>query len=258
MHPSHDTAQDIAQLFRMYIGNAPRTQWSILGSLLTQRESLEQAFAVMLELQSIGDAERAGIPSAVIASQFCKYYCRCLCGALYAMSRCGQLVDLNPAHMAVGFIRDEGPCVIVGEPTAGGTALWPEGWPEWRDTILQKMFSQNVQPLFSALTRYYHVSPNLLWENCVIYIHYFYKEWIREAAEPEDRARLEADYRYIVEEAPPELFGVSGGNPLHIQGTYVTNPDHPDGKLRIRKTCCLRNRLPNAAACSTCPSSCNL
>jgi ferric iron reductase protein FhuF len=93
-----------------------------------------------------------------------------------------------------------------------------------------------------------------LWENCVIYIHYFYQKWIREA-EADDKALLEDDYRYLIEQAAPDLFGVRReyGNPLQIQGTYVPHPDDPDEWLRIRKTCCLRNRLPNAAACSTCP-----
>jgi siderophore-iron reductase FhuF len=253
-----DGAEEIAGVFNLHISRSPGIEPPmrlVAGSTLLQREVLEQVFAALPEIRKLGGEEQQAVLPAAKASQFSKYYCRALCGALFAMSVLQRAVHVELDAIAIGLdpSRELGPSVV----TSGALGEAQPTRPQrncWRDAILHHLFARNIGPLFQALTNHYHLNPILLWENCVIYIHYFYQKWIREAADA-DKVIIEDDYRYLIELAAPDLFGVrrGQGNPLQIQGTYVPHPDDPDELLRIRKTCCLRNRLPNAKACSTCP-----
>jgi siderophore-iron reductase FhuF len=250
--------EEISDIFNLHIGRLPGSESPIQlvsGSTLLQRDVLEQVYAALPEIRKFSDDEQQAVLPAAKASQFSKYYCRALCGALFAMSVLQRAVhvELDVIAIGLGSSFERGPCVITSEAMSEAAAPMPHR-NEWRDAILHSFFARNIGPLFQALTKHYHLSPILLWENSVIYIHYFYQKWIREA-EDADKVTIEDDYRYLIERAAPDLFGVRRelGNPLQIKGTYVPHPDDPNDSLRIRKTCCLRNRLPNALACSTCP-----
>lgn len=248
--------EEIAGVFNLHIGRLPgvsSSQRLISGSSLLQQDVLEQVFLDLPEIRKLGGEAQQSVLPAAKASQFSKYYCRTLCGTLFAMSVLQRAVHVELDAIAIGLDCERGPCVITSDALSeAATSKLRRN--EWRDAILHRLFARNIGPLIQALANYYHLSSILLWENCVIYIHYFYQKWIREA-EDADKATVEDDYRYLIELAAPNLFGVrrEQGNPLHIRGTYVPHLDNPDEPFRIRKTCCLRNRLPNASVCSTCP-----
>jgi ferric iron reductase protein FhuF len=179
---------------------------------------------------------------AVAASQFTKWYCRSLTAVLYEFSVEGIARAASLRDISVLF---------PGEPPfavwCGGRAIPvpdDEARGSLRDLTVIRLFAHNWNLVFKSLSAATGVREELLWENGAVYIHHFYRTWIEETADPVIRARLEDDYRYIMQEAPPELFG-------ELQ---CFNPFQWTGKP-VRNTCCLRYHLPDGKYCRGCPIS---
>jgi ferric iron reductase protein FhuF len=205
------------------------------GLTLTSPES------VQLLLSRVAAALQVEKP-AVAASQFTKWYCRSLTAVWYEFSVEGMARSASLRDISVLFPGE--PPFAVG---CGGRAI---GVPDddsresLRDLTIIRLFAHNWSLVFKSLAAVTGVREDLLWENGAVYLHYFYREWIREASDPRIKARLEEDYQYIVHDAPPELFG-------ELQ---CFNPFQWTGKP-VRSTCCLRYHLPDGKYCKGCPIS---
>ncbi|MCI3923746.1 (2Fe-2S)-binding protein [Paenibacillus sp. TRM 82003] len=180
---------------------------------------------------------------AVAASQFTKWYCRSLVAVLYEFSVDGIARSASLRDVTVLF-PDEPPFAIL----CGGLAVAAPHDDAARESLREltviRLFAHNWNLVFKSLVAATGVRENILWENGAVYLHHFYRTWIEETTDERVRGRLEADYRYIVQEAPPELFG-------ELQ---CFNPFQWTGKP-IRSTCCLRYHLPDGNYCRGCPIS---
>ncbi|MCK9906316.1 hypothetical protein MXD63_40795, partial [Frankia sp. Cpl3] len=92
-----------------------------------------------------------------------------------------------------------------------------------------------------------------LWAHTAYIVSYYYELWLRQAQTEAKRERIAADFRFLVEEAEPSLFGITGKNPLQLDFAVVEHPVEPDHTIRIRKQCCLAYRLAGGKCCYSCP-----
>lgn len=109
---------------------------------------------------------------------------------------------------------------------------------EWRDRIIEQLFAEHLSKVLHALKKLVPVSSAVLWENVAIYIFWLYEKRMGEGATPEQRARMEEDFRYLVQEAPARLFGEARHNPLTRFYTEKRQTTANKDPFRIRKTCC--------------------
>ncbi|MCZ8515606.1 hypothetical protein O9H85_24995 [Paenibacillus filicis] len=180
------------------------------------------------------------------ASLFTKYYAKKLCGVLYAMSVMdkGLLLPLRCAVLelreAPDFRIRTGNAELVPAPASGRAA--------WRRETVRQLFAEHLAQLLDAIARHTCVNKDILWENALVYIRHGYGEWVQEAASEADRQRIEGDYRFLMEEAGPDLLGGEDAHPFAGYSTALV-----PGKPPVRKTCCMRCLLPEAAYCKTCP-----
>ncbi|UUZ90560.1 (2Fe-2S)-binding protein [Paenibacillus sp. P25] len=179
------------------------------------------------------------------ASVFTKYYAKKLCGVLYGMSVLNEGLSL-PLH---GLVLEFGQAPDFSlRPVSPSLIPCPSGdRATWRKWILQSLFAENLTLLFEELARQTCVHRDILWENALVYIRHYYGVWTEEAASAEDRRRIADDYRYLTAEAEAGLFGI-GSQPFAPYDTTLA-----PGYKPMRKTCCMRYLLPEAACCKTCP-----
>ncbi|WP_409346417.1 IucA/IucC family C-terminal-domain containing protein [Paenibacillus sp. MBLB4367] len=208
-------------------------------------------------LRSLVDAMCTGFGTdkrAVAASLSIKHLSRALCGILYAMSVLNRSLDGSLGNMELLLPPYKGVAPMLVD--AAWTAPSPdtlEAREAWREQTCRSLFEGFLKPYFEAMSRTVKLSKQTMWENTVVYIHFFYKEWLKAAENETARERLADDYRYVTETAPGTVFGIKSGNPLSVKGRSIPHPVLQSETLRIRQTCCLRLQLPDGSSCTTCP-----
>lgn len=131
---------------------------------------------------------------------------------------------------------------------------WAGQRSEWRDQVIERMFAGNLSRVWNAVSKAAGISKALLWENTAIYVYWLYEKKFAEGASPEQKQRMEEDYRYLLHDAPPRLFG-EPRNPIKQFNSPKVSTAESDNPIRMRKTCCfyyLTSDTPHDY-CSTCP-----
>lgn len=192
-------------------------------------------------------------PSLIVtASIFFKRFLALISGALFSMTHhsCALNVSLHNIRLVAdddwkmpGFFLSTAEIPIVS-----GTDR-----EAWREQVVRHIFRDTVKPLIHALASHTRINPNILWAHAAYIVHYYYQLWLSEAKTAAEREQIEADFRYMVEQAEPAIFGLRDKNPLNTSFSIVPHPTDEHHEIRIRKQCCLAYRLPGGKCCYTCP-----
>lgn len=192
-------------------------------------------------------------PSAVVsASIFVKRYLALVIGALYSMTFYNNGLNIALENVIV-TAEDNWKSVSFSLKNPEGLGALTGERSEWREKIVRHLSNENLQPLFSALSKHTGISPNVLWSHAAYLIHYYYQVWIKEAEHAELRERIEDDFLYLKEVEDPMLFGSCEKNPIGTKFIEVAHPVKPDEAVRLRKHCCMAHCLPAGKYCYTCP-----
>jgi siderophore-iron reductase FhuF len=231
--------------FRIMVSPHDSTRFQIEATDLLDKEK-GKAFLreVGADLQS---------PSLIVtASIFFKRFLALLSGALFSMTHHSyplnvslhnvRLVAEKDWKMPGFFLKTAEMPIVSGADRAA-----------WREQVVRHIFRDTMKPLINALASYTRINPNILWAHAAYIVHYYYELWISEASTEEQRGRIEADFRYLVDVAEPAIFGLRDKNPLNTSFSIVPHPTDERHIIRIRKQCCLAYRLPGGKCCYTCP-----
>jgi ferric iron reductase protein FhuF len=184
---------------------------------------------------------------AVAASLFVKSYARTYAGAWKTISMGHALPCVSLDQLMISLNEEK---TVSLHYLGDEMSVIPTNGPERAKLIARwkhELVHNNLLPLFDRLTELTGLPQAVAWENCLIYWHHFYKQWMKEAVLPEERTRLEQDYAILT----------AAGTPLHIPANEIHHPTDPNEQIRIRRTCCLKYLLPSGTHCYTCPSLCD-
>jgi ferric iron reductase protein FhuF len=248
-------------------GHFTAQEWAVLGSGLrlkdgAERDPLrslmardllqEQVCASLLDALSpvIGSPSRA-----ITASLLGKRLSFLATGAcLYAMSVYDKGLLLSLDNAVIEYGHDDG--------------LWTSSMPllhsqpltygvnereAWREAVVQALFAGLLQPLWQTFNRVTGVSRRILWENTAVRVYSLYEKRMTKIDEPSVRERYEADFKWLLTEADPSLFGLEY-NPLSHFRRPPTWVDDGQRSIRFRRTCCFYYLATEPAEyCSACP-----
>lgn len=170
-----------------------------------------------------------------------------------SVRRCRVIIRSNIPFLVAPDIREEQALGCVERPTTlPATGPIVDTLAELRGYVWQKLYAENLAPLFDQAGSLTKVSPRLMWTNAV--------EWVGMVSDAADEylppaaaAPFVADRMAIL--AAPSLPGIDGPNPL--AGLLAWSPptsDLPHGS-HVRSVCCvtfyLNDRL--GRLCSNCP-----
>jgi len=177
--------------------------------------------------------------------------------ALYAMSAYDQGLDLRMGNCITDVTHEGGlwrshlilKTLATDQPT-------PRQREPWRERVIERVFSGHLAPLWMALHHASGISSRILWENTAVRVYSLYERRMVKLPDCAARSRAQDDFRYLVQDAPGNLFGLSE-NPLKRfffkPRSTLTSEGQPR-ELRVRKTCCLYFMATEPAEyCSACP-----
>ncbi len=135
------------------------------------------------------------------------------------------------------------------------TVLQPESAEErseLRDTLIQSVFANHLEPLWQVLSETASISKQVLWENTAVYLFWLYEVHMEADFPQEVRARASEDFKYVLYQADRSLFGSGQQHPF----AKFHTEKQPIGEkmIRIRQTCCL-TYMASGSYCSTCPKA---
>jgi hypothetical protein len=201
------------------------------------------------------DGESIDVDLRIAVSRFTRQYSSSVSAVALTALANGVGLDCSAARCRV-IIRANIPFLTVldvpeGEPLR--CAERPTTWPvsgrevktlrELREFVWQKLYAENLAPLFARTREVTKVATNLAWTNAA--------EWVANVSDAADEylapeaARPYYDDRVALMDAPA-IPGIEGPNPLRglIDWLPFEAPDFPHG-VQTRGICCVTYMLPD-------------
>jgi len=201
------------------------------------------------------DGENIDVDLRIAVSRFTRQYSSSVSAVALTALANGVGLDCSAARCRV-IIRANIPFLTVldvpdGEPLR--CAERPTTWPvtgrevktlrELREFVWQKLYAENLAPLFARTLEVTKVATNLCWTNAA--------EWVANVSDAADEylapeaARPYYDDRIALLDAPA-IPGIAGPNPLRglMEWLPYDAPDFPHG-VQTRGICCVTYMLPD-------------
>lgn len=247
-HFSPEELQILTENYRLSPGRQADSPLSVpaveLLDLEKCRAYLEQAAAIF---------QTPAVAAA--ASQFSKRYAyMTMASGLYAMTMFnkGMNYGIENCHMESVFQGSSWlPEVSLTDRHVTQPAAAQRD--EWRDRIFSSIFADNIAKVWRSISKAARIPVSTLWENMAISLYWLYEQRMVEEASEEQKLQIQADFHYLLHEAPAHLFGEEY-NPLarfNNPKMIITSSNTPKRK---RKTCCLLYKVSeDHDYCTTCP-----
>ncbi|WP_141501791.1 ferric iron reductase [Paenibacillus luteus] len=194
-------------------------------------------------------------PSRMItASQFFKRYAFVTSvPLLYAMTVYNKGLDLSAENCFLESSPDHSWLEHVS--LSDIDAAMPETIERqvWRDQVILNLFAGNIGKLIAVMSSAANVPKPILWENVAVRVFSLYEKRIGVRDELKEQSRGQADFKYLILQAPGVLFGEKK-NPLSQFYGKPTCSSVSNSSMRVRKTCCLYYEVSSVEEyCSNCP-----
>lgn len=219
--------------YRMTVEPSEDREWSLpVMDLLDPEKS-------RMYMERVAPIFRTSLSTASVSMFVKRYGFLTAAPVLYAMSLLNKGLDCSVANSHLESFH-KGDTWLPKLRLSDAAVSQPEEGKreEWRDWIIERLFADNISKVLRSLMKLVPVSSAVLWENAAIYIFWLYEKRMGEGATAEQKARMEEDFRYLVQEAPARLFGEARYNPLTRFYTEKRRTKAHEDPFRIRKTCC--------------------
>lgn len=177
-----------------------------------------------------------------------QYNAAVLMGTLTAMTLGGIGLDARLQNASIQ-LQDSIPRAMLLHDLTGSVIGGGQRADLYR-VICGGAFAGHLAPVIDALYQAFGISRRILWGNVGNLVADMFDKW---AAMPEVPAAVLEDRLFLLEKADSPLLP-GKRNPLCgcVRYEELGEPDLP-AIVRVRHTCCQKNRLPGGKACSTCP-----
>ncbi|MDF2947165.1 MAG: hypothetical protein K0S51_1844 [Bacillales bacterium] len=180
----------------------------------------------------------------VVASLFVKRYSFSVLIALYSMSKLNSRLNFSINNISIVTSQNCDANWIPSFKFKNIEFANLEGSKRefLREEVLNDIFKENVDVVFTHINKSVGLSKSVMWENLYVYIQWMYKNLIKTNDVSDE---VLDDWNYITKVAPGTLFGKYPENPL---SKFLLSEN--------RKTCCLAY-LSNGKTkyCKKCPKS---
>lgn len=194
----------------------------------------------------------------VAATYFSGWYGSICLAMQYMVSHYDHVLDLSLANVTVQLYPSKQYYHFsfkIGEPSIKKLDGFDR--EEWRNSILETLYRDNVRPLIDALARFASINAGQLWGQIVTEMYRQVDSWLVDASDNAIKQRISNDFRFLTHGLDADVFGLKK-NPFDVKLRSVENPFKPGCQTYIKAACCLAYRTDNPEDngheyCYTCP-----
>jgi ferric iron reductase protein FhuF len=199
-------------------------------------DHLDTILATMRE-HYCGDDARA------LVSQWSKWYFKAVLPAAVAHAVIARRPLTMPLASSTLVLKDGLPHGLwLPEDSAGSPV-------EDAAARYRSLCSDHLAPLIDSLSAAVRMAPRVLWSNAGNLLEYV-MSLLMQMPDHAETARADSSLLF----GGGDFFGTGERNPLRMPVRYVTPPSpRMEDPFRVRRICCLRDRLPGEGLCSGCP-----
>lgn len=127
-----------------------------------------------------------------------------------------------------------------------------EGQEAWLAAQLEQFIRETVTPAVCAIAQAAGVKPQMIWQQYGSLLAYVRDYVHANIPVPVMVETFDTGYRAIMEQVPPEAFGVRR-NPFVHTPRYIDSPYTPGETLMLNSSCCMYDKRENGIKCYSCP-----
>jgi len=170
---------------------------------------------------------------------------------LYALSVFDKGLSLSLSTARLEYAHDNGLWTSSLPVDITTTGYLPGKRDAWREAIVGALFKEFLAPLWQSMAKISGLPAQILWENTAVRVYSLYQGRMESLDIHQDH-RQQEDFRWLLEQADPALFGLPW-NPL--KRFYRPLQMNAAGKkVRFRRTCCFYYKASKPIEyCQNCP-----
>ncbi|MGH9245881.1 MAG: hypothetical protein ACRD29_16490 [Acidimicrobiales bacterium] len=219
------------------------------------RAAVARAHTTPLHGDGVAAADDADVNLRIAVSRFTRHYPAAITAIALVGLANGVGIDLSAVRCRL-IVRNNIPflaTIDVDESNVVRCAARPTDWlgegptveslDELRAHVWQKLYGENIAPLYSLVRKVTRISEHVMWTNAA--------EWAAMVSDAADEyLGVDAAPPYVAERVAlleaESLPGVPGANPLRglMEWVPVDAPDFPHG-VQVRRYCCMTYLLPD-------------
>lgn len=189
------------------------------------------------------------------AAYFGGYLSNLALAVQYSVTGFSFVPELSLANLGIHLIPADGYCRIAFSLHAWKTEQAPEEQQSrdaWRNDVFARFYQETAGPLVRCISQVSGLSLGEIWGQMPSKFNYYVESFAAGITDPAVLKRIEADYSYLKDELPAEVFQMPR-NPFHVKVRRIESLVDPEQTVQMRNRCCMYYRTEGGRLCYTCP-----
>lgn len=240
--------QSELEQFDLYVTPPEETLYSFSGLELNSEENM-RAF-----IQCYGPLMHA-LEDKAVAAYFANWLANVAFSLQYSVSICHSALDINLSNLMFHLVPSDRYCRITFSLKEWVFVQSPIDQKErevWRKDILTRFYRDTAGPLLSLMSQISGLSIGEVWGQLPTKFNYYVEAFEKKINDCKKLTRLKEDYRYLVNDLPPEVFGLSY-NPFRVTVRKIEDLADPEKTISMRNRCCYYYSTVGGNYCYSCP-----
>lgn len=240
--------QSELEQFGLYTTPPEGTLYSFSALELTDDEVMS-AF-----IQCYGPRMKA-LDHKAVAAYFANWLANVAFSLQYSLSIHQAALDINLSNLWVHLVPSDGYCRIAFSIKEWVIEQAPSDQMNrevWLNDIFTRFYHDTTRPLLRLMSEISGLAISEVWGQLPTKFNYYMETFEKKINDCNELTRLSEDYRYLVNDLPAEVFGLSR-NPFRVTVRKIEDLADPGQTIQMRNRCCYYYLTDGGAYCYSCP-----
>ncbi len=234
--------------FSLYSAPPEGTLHTFSALELTVKENMS-AF-----IQCYGPLMKA-LDDKAVAAYFANWLSYVAFSLQYSVSIHQSALVINHSNLLLHLIPSDGYCRVAFSLKEWNFIQSPIDQVErevWRKEIFTRFYRDTAEPLLSLISEISGLTIGDVWGQLPTKFNYYVEDLETKISDCNVLMRLQEDYRFLINDLPAEVFGLSR-NPFRVIVRKIEHLTDPEQTVQMRNRCCYYYSTDGGNYCYTCP-----
>lgn len=195
------------------------------------------------------------LDNKAVAAYFSSWLANVAFSLQYSLSIHQTALDINLSNLMVHLVPSDGYCRISFSLKKWAIEQASSDQMDrevWRNDIITRFYRDTARPLLSLMSEISALAISEVWGQLPTKFNYYMETFEKKINDCNALTRLTEDYRYLVNDLPAEVFGLSR-NPFRVTVRKIEDLADSGETIQMRNRCCYYYLTDGGAYCYSCP-----